>query len=87
LLDVHFADVQQNLDEQNLDVHLTFLDVGRRLMNLLHVVVDEEQRHQLRMDYFLDAVDEELRHLLRMDYFLDAELQALLVLQVFLQEE
>jgi hypothetical protein len=90
LLDVHFVDVQQNLDEQNLDVHLTFLDADHRLMNQLHVVVDAELRYQLRMDYFLDAVVAELRYQLRMDYFLDAESQVLLASlapQVFLQSE
>jgi hypothetical protein len=87
LLDAHFADVLQNLDEQNLDVHLTFLDVDRHLLILQVVVVDAELRHQLRMDYFLDVVDAELRHQLRMDYFLDVEQQELLALPVFLLKE
>jgi hypothetical protein len=39
------------------------------------------------MDYFLDVVDAELHRQLRMDYFLDVELQELLALQVFLQQE
>jgi hypothetical protein len=85
LLDAHFADVQQNLDEQNLDVHLTYLDADHLLMNPLHVVVVAELRHQLRMDYFLDVVDAELRRQLRMDYFLDVVSKVLLALQVFLQ--
>jgi hypothetical protein len=40
------------------------------------VQVDEELRHQLRMDYFRDAVDVELRHLKRMDCFQDVVLAA-----------
>jgi hypothetical protein len=68
LLDVVHRDALQNLDEQNLDVHLPYLDV---VLHLAGVVADEELRHQLRMDYFLDVVGEELQHQLRMDYFLD----------------
>ena len=82
LLDVAHLDALQNLGEQNLDAHLSYLDVVHQF--LVDVVVDVELRHQLRMDYFLDVVDEELRHQLRMDYFLDVELQELLVSQVLL---
>jgi hypothetical protein len=78
-------DVVQNLDDlvhllhrdvvrldalQNLDV--VRLDVVR--LDELHpsdVVVDEELRHLLRMDYFLDAVDEELHYLQRKDCYQD----------------
>ena len=59
---VVYLDALQNLDEQNQDVDLTYQ--GVHLENLAHlqdVVVDEEQRHQLRMDYFQDAVDVELQ--------------------------
>ena len=62
LQDVVYLDALQNLDEQNQDVDLTYQ--GVHLENLVHrldVVVDEEQRHQLRMDYFRDAVDVELQ--------------------------
>ncbi len=62
LQDVVYLDALQNLDEQNQDVDLTYQDV--HLENLVHrldVVVVEEQRHQLRMDYFQDAVDVELQ--------------------------
>ena len=82
LLDVAHLDALQNLDEQNLDAHLPYLDVVHQF--LLVVVVDAELRHQLRMDYFPDAVGVELHHLLRMDYFLGAELQELSELQVLL---
>ncbi len=73
--DVAHLDVLQNLDGQNLDVHLPYLDV----VHLLVVVVDVELHHLLRMDYFLDVVGVELRHLLRMDCYQDVELQVLLV--------
>jgi hypothetical protein len=62
LQDVVYLDALQNLDELNQDVDLTYQ--GVHLENLVHrldVVVDEEQRHQLRMDYFQDAVDVELQ--------------------------
>jgi len=73
-VDVHLVDAQQNLDEQNLDVHQTFLVADHFREHPLVVVVDVELHHQLRMDYFLHAVDVELHHQLRMDYFLDAQL-------------
>jgi hypothetical protein len=76
LLDVVHLDVLQNLDEQNRDVRLPFLDV----VHLVVVLVDVELHHLLRMDYFLDVVDEELRHLQRMDYFLDVVQREHLVL-------
>ena len=60
LLDVAHLDALQNLDEQNLDAHLPYLDVVHQFP--LVVVVDAELRHRLRMDYFLGAVDVELRH-------------------------
>ena len=66
LQDVAHLDVQQNLDVAHLDVaHLDAL-------HPLDAEVVAELRHQLRMDYFLDAVDVELRHQMRMDYFQDA---------------
>jgi hypothetical protein len=77
LVDAHLVDAQQNLDEQILDEHLTFLDVDHCRVHRLDVVVDVELRHQLKMDYFLHVVDVELHHQLRMDYFLDAQLAAL----------
>jgi hypothetical protein len=75
LLDVAHLDALQNLDEQNLDAHLSYLDVVHQF--LVVVVVDVELHHLLRKDYFLDVVGVELRHQLRMDYFLGAELQEL----------
>jgi hypothetical protein len=84
-VDAHLADVQQNLDEQILDEHLTFLVADHFREHPLVAVVDVELHHQLRMDYFLHVVDVELRHQLKMDYFLDAQsaLQELhLVVQV-----
>ena len=83
LQDVVHLDVLQNLDEQNLGVHLPYLDA----VHLLDVVVDVELRHQLRMDYFLDVVDEELRHPLRMDCYQDVELQVLQVQMAQLVQE
>ena len=70
-------DAQQNLDEQILDEHLTFLVADHFREHRLDVVVDVEHCHQLKMDYFLHVVDVELHHQLRMDYFLDAQLAAL----------
>jgi len=58
LQDVLHLDVLQNLDEQNLDVLLPFLD--EVLLFLVVVVVGVELLHLLRMDYFLDAVLQEL---------------------------
>ena len=79
LLDVVHLDVLQNLDELNLDVGQTFLDVAHRV-HQLDVVVDAELRHRLRMDYFLGEVGVEQRHLLRMDCCLGAvELEQLKV--------
>jgi hypothetical protein len=75
LQDVVHLDVLQNLDEQNLDAHLPYLDV----VHLRDVVVDVERHHQLRMDYFLDVVGVELRHLSRMDCYQDVALQVLQV--------
>ena len=75
LQDVVCLDEQQNQDEQNQDVVLTFRDV--HLVHLQVVVVDVEPHHQLRMDYFRDVVGVELQVLfhqkLRMDYFRDVE--------------
>jgi hypothetical protein len=76
LVVVHLVALQ-NLDEQNLDEHLPYLDVVR--LFLVVVVVGVELLHLLRMDYFLGAVGVELHPLLRMDYFLDEELQVLQV--------
>ncbi len=76
-------DVLQIQDEQNLDEVLTFLDAVRHfLANFADVQVDEELRHLLKMDYFLDVVGVELRHLLnplKMDYFLDEVLASVLL--------
>ncbi len=73
--DVVMKDVLQIQDEQNLDEVLTFLDAVRHfLANFADVQVDEELRHLLKMDCYLDVVDVEPHHLLnplRMDYFLD----------------
>ena len=63
--DAEHLDVQQNLDVVHLDVE--HLDAQRPL----DAEVDAELRHQLRMDYFLDAVDVELPRRLRMDCYLD----------------
>jgi hypothetical protein len=85
LLDVLHLDVLQNLDAQNLDALLPFLD--EVLLFLVVVVVGVELRHLLRMDYFLDAVGAEPHSLLRKDYFLDEaplELLALLVQELLL---
>jgi hypothetical protein len=51
----------QNLDVQNQDVVLTFLNAVH-LVHQLDVVVDAELRHQLKMDCYQDVVDVELRH-------------------------
>jgi hypothetical protein len=72
-------DALQNLDAQNLDALLPFLD--EVLPFLVVVVVGVELRHLLRKDYFQDEVGEELRHLLRKDYFQVEEPLELLVLQ------
>jgi len=72
LLVVVHRDVLQNLDEQNRDVLLPFLD--EVLPFPLVAVVDAELRHLLRMDCYQDVVGVELRHLSRMDYFQDAVL-------------
>ena len=73
LQDVVHLDEQQNLDEQNPDAHLPYLDV----VHLRDVVVDVEPRHLLRMDCYQDVVGVELRHLLRMDCYQDEALQVL----------
>ena len=77
LVDEILVDVQQNLGVLNLDVVRSFLDVVHQVV----VEVDVELRHQLKMDYFLDAAGEELRHRLKMDCFLDA-VQALVLQQL-----
>ena len=64
--DAEHLDVQQNLDVVHLDVE--HLDA----QHPLDAEVGAELRHQLRMDYFLDAVDVELLPRLRMDCYLDA---------------
>jgi hypothetical protein len=74
--------VLQNLDEQNLDALLPFLNAVHQFLDLADVVVGVELRHQLKMDYYLDAVDEELRYLLKMDCYLDAEQLVLLTLHL-----
>ena len=75
LQDAAHLDALQNLDEQNLDAHLSYLDVVHQF--LVVVVVDVELHHLLRKDYFLDVVGVELRHQLRMDCCQDEELKVL----------
>ena len=65
-------DAQQNLDVVRLVV------VHPDVMHLLDVVVDVEQRHQLKMDYCQDVVDVEVHRLQKMDCYLDVEPQVLL---------
>ncbi len=60
LQDVVHLDVLQNLDEQNLDAHLPYLDV----VHLPDVVVDVELHHLLRMDYYQDVALQVLQELL-----------------------
>jgi hypothetical protein len=81
LLDVVRQDALQNLDGQNLDELLPFLDE----VLLVVVLVDVELHHRLRKDYFQDEVGVELRHLLRMDYFQDEERLGSQVLRLELQ--
>jgi hypothetical protein len=73
-------DALQNLDAQNLDALLPFLD--EVLQFLVVVVVGVELRHLLRKDYFQDVVGAEPHCLLRKDYFLDEAPQELLALLV-----
>jgi hypothetical protein len=71
LQDVEYLVALQNQDVLNQDAVLTFQDV--HLLHQLVVVVDEELRHLLKMDYCQDEVDAEERHLLKMDYCQDEE--------------
>jgi hypothetical protein len=73
-------DALQNLDAQNLDALLPFLD--EVLKFLVDDVVCVEQRHLVRKDYFQDVVGAEPHCLLRKDYFLDEAPLELLVLLV-----
>ena len=75
-----YLDAQQNLDVAHLDV--AHLDA----MHLLGVVVVAERRHQLKMDYCLDAVDEEVRHLMKMDCYRDVVQQVHLELVELLKQ-
>jgi hypothetical protein len=72
----------RNLDVQNQDVVLTFLNAVH-LVHQLDVVVDVELRHQLKMDCYRDVVDVELRFLLnrsmKMDCYQDVVLLASLL--------
>ena len=72
----------QNLDAQNQDVVLTFLNAVH-LVHQLDVVVDVELRHQLKMDCYRDVVDVELHFLLnrsmKMDCYQDVVLLASLL--------
>ena len=77
LVDEILVDAQQILVELNLDAVHSFLDEA----HLLGVVVGEVQRHQLKMDCYLDVVGEVQRHQLKMDYYLDV-LQALALQQL-----
>jgi hypothetical protein len=75
LLDVEYLVALQNQDVLNRDVVLTFQDV--HLLHQLVVVVDEELRRLLKMDYYQDVVGVELNcHQSKMDYYPDVELQA-----------
>jgi hypothetical protein len=67
----------QNLDAQNQDVVLTFLNAVHQV-HQLDVVVDVELHHQLKMDCYQDVVDAELRHQLKMDCYQVVVLLALL---------
>jgi hypothetical protein len=82
-VDVVKMGAQQNQDALNLVAVLTYRDAVHLVHHQLDVVVDAEQRYQLRMDYFLDVVDAEQRYQLnflkKMDYFLDVVSQVLLV--------
>jgi hypothetical protein len=76
LQDVECLVALQNQDVLNQDAVLTFRDV--HLLHQLVVVVDEELRPLLKMDYCQHAVDVELNcHQSKMDYYLDVELQVL----------
>jgi hypothetical protein len=76
LQDVECLVALQNQDVLNQDVVLTFRDV--HLLHQLVVVVDEELRRLLKMDYYQHAVDGELNcHQSKMDYCLVVELQVL----------
>jgi hypothetical protein len=77
--DVVHLDAQQNLDVQNLDALLSFLDEAHLFP--ADVVVGVELRHQLKMDCYQDVVGVELRHQLKMDCYQDVEQSVLL--QVF----
>ena len=73
LQDVVYLVAPQNQDARNQDVVLTFQ--GARQLNRQDVVVDEELRFQLKMDYCPDVVDAErylfqLNQKLKMDYCL-----------------
>jgi hypothetical protein len=80
LQDVLHLDALQNLDAQNLDELLPFLDEVLRF--LVVAVVGVEPQHLLRKDYFQDVVGVEPHCLLRKDYFLDEASLELLVLLV-----
>jgi hypothetical protein len=73
---VEYLAALQNQDVLNQDVALTFQDV--HLLHQLVVVVDEELRRLLKMDYYQDVVGVELNcHQSKMDYYPDVELQVL----------
>ena len=86
LLDVVHLVALQNLVAQIQDAVLTFQDV--HLVHPQVVAVDEELRHQLRMDYFQDVVDVEQQVMfhrqLKMDCYQDAVKQACYLLLVSL---
>jgi hypothetical protein len=78
LQDVEYLVAPQNQDALNQDVVPTFQVVHQ--LCLRDVVVGEELRHQLKMDYYQDVVDEELNfHQLKMDCCQDVEPLALLL--------
>ena len=86
--DVAHQVVLQNLDEQNQDAHLPYLDEVHLFPVV--VVVGVELRHQLKMDCYQDVVDVEQHYLLKMDCCQDVELLELqelepLALQKMLQ--
>ena len=64
LQDVVYLVALQNQDAQNRDAVPTFQ--GERQLNQQDVVVDEELRFQLKMDYCPDAVDAQ-RHLFQLN--------------------
>jgi hypothetical protein len=83
LQDVEYLVALQIQDAPNQDAVRTFQDVHP--LHQLVVVVDEELRHLLKMDYYQDVVDgEQNYHQLKTDYYPDEELQVLHLLHLYL---